>query len=146
MPRFEKVIPAPPPEIVRDNATGLEWQAVPFPESMTWAEAEKACAALRLGEHDDWRLPTRAELLTLVDDTRNSPAIDVEAFPGTPSAWFWTATPYAYDPKNYAWFVHFFNGNSCSGLRNYTYRVRAVRGPSRQSFASLRSGGEAAPG
>src|SRR5262245_10302592 len=128
-PRFEKIIPVPPPkhEIVRDNVTGLEWQAIPFDKRMTWAEAEKACAALRLGGHDDWRLPTRAELLTLVDDTRHNPAIDTDAFPGTPSEWFWTATPYAADPKSYAWVVYFDGGNSDDGYRGGGYRVRAVR-------------------
>jgi hypothetical protein len=132
MSRFEKIIPQPIHEITRDPATGLEWQAVPFAESMTWAEAEKACSELRLGGHADWRMPTRIELLSIVDDTRHKPAIDTDAFPETPSAWFWTSTPYAANPAEYAWVVYFGSGGSYDGLRGYRYRVRAVRGPSRQ--------------
>ena len=138
LPRFQKIAPTPPPvhETVVDTTTGLEWQATPFAESMKHADAVQACADLRLGGHDDWRLPTRAELLTLVDDARYSPAIDTDAFPDTPSAWFWTSTPYASD-DSYAWFVYFGLGDSGFGLRVSSNRVRAVRGPARQSSASL---------
>lgn len=132
--RFEKIVPVPPPkhEIVRDNATGLEWQAMCFDKRMTWKEATKACEELHLGGHDDWRLPTRAELLALVDDTRCNPTIDTDAFPGTPSEWFWTSTAYADDPDTYAWIVDFSNGYSSVGYRDGDGRVRAVRGPARQ--------------
>ncbi|WP_057505395.1 DUF1566 domain-containing protein [Stenotrophomonas nitritireducens] len=137
-PRFQKIVPTPPPvhETVLDTSTGLEWQAAPFAESMKHAAAVKACAELRLGGHDDWRLPTRAELLTLVDDTRCSPAIDTDAFPNTPSTWFWTSTVYAAD-DSYAWFVSFGYGYSYFDYRDGYLRVRAVRGPARQFSASL---------
>lgn len=138
LPRFQKIVPTPPPvhETVVDTATGLEWQAVPFAESMKHADAVRACAELRLGGHDDWRLPTRAELLTLVDDARYSPAIDTDAFPNTPSAWFWTSTAYA-GGDDYAWVVLFGGGRSGIDRRGDDCRVRAVRGPARQSSASL---------
>jgi hypothetical protein len=124
--------PATDPRITRDSETGLEWQTVPFANSIKWKDADEACKALRLGGHDDWRLPTRAELLTLVDDTKHDPAIDTEAFPSTPSAWFWTSTPYAGDPDAYAWVVYFGYGYSGISYRGLSYRVRAVRGPARQ--------------
>lgn len=132
--RFEKVVVVPPPqhEIVRDTSTGLEWQAVAFEKKMTWKEADQACRELRLGGHSDWRLPTRVELLTLVDDTRHSPAIDTDAFPNTPSDWFWTSTAYAPSPTDYAWFVLFDSGSSNLDDRGSYYRVRAVRGLARQ--------------
>lgn len=136
MNRFQKIVPVQMHEAVLDTSTGLEWQAIPFAESMTHAAAAKACAELRLGGHDDWRLPTRAELLTLVDDTRYSPAIDTDAFPDTPNTWFWTSTGYAGD-KAYAWVVDFGDGNSYIDRRADYHRVRAVRGPARQSSASL---------
>jgi len=132
MSRFEKIIPQPIHEITRDPATGLEWQAVPFAEAMTFKQAEKACKELHLGGHGDWRLPTRAELLSIVDDTRHNPAIDTDAFPDTPSAWFWTSTPYAANPAECAWVVGFGHGLSNFVNRDYHGRVRAVRGPSRQ--------------
>jgi hypothetical protein len=127
MSRFEKIVIVPPPqhEIVRDSVTGLEWQAVAFDKKMTWKEAEKACRDLRLGGHSDWRLPTRVELLTLVDDTRFNPAIDTDAFPNTPSDWFWTSTPYAPNPTDYAWVVDFGGGGSLNVNRGSYNRVRA---------------------
>ena len=138
LPRFQKIVPTPPPvhETVVDTTTGLEWQAIPFADSMKHADAVQACAELRLGGHDDWRLPTRTELLTLVDDTRCSPAIDTDAFPNTPNTWFWTSTAYAGD-KDYAWVVGFDAGRSSFSDRGSSGRVRAVRGPARQSSASL---------
>lgn len=131
--RFEKIIPVPPPnhEIVRDNATGLMWPVEFSPKRLTFAEAEKYVAELNAKRHcgfDDWRLPTRVELLTLVDDTRCDPAIDTDAFPGTPIEYFWTGTDYAGDNKNnYTWLVHFYGGGSGLSGRYDSNRVRAVR-------------------
>lgn len=117
---------------VIDHAGGLEWQREPFPDEMTWEEADKACRALQLGGHADWRLPTRIELLTLVDDTRHEPAIDTAQFPDTPSTWFWTSTPRASAHSEFAWVVGFNCGVSVSDRRDNSNRVRAVRGASRQ--------------
>ena len=131
-PRFTVTAPgkthALDPRITHDAATGLDWQTVPFPHLMPWDEAEAACTALRLGGHDDWRLPTRAEVLTLVDDTQHNPAIDTDAFPDTPLGWFWTATPYADNPRMFVWIVSSYSGGSSAGARDSHYRVRAVRG------------------
>jgi len=140
--RFEKITPTPPPkhELVFDRETGLTWPVEFSVERLTFAQAEKYIAELNAKRHcgfDDWRMPTRVELLTLVDDTRHSPAIDSDAFPGTPSEYFWTATPYAADPKTYAWVVGFGGGYSLYDNRGSSGRVRAVRGPARQFSASL---------
>jgi formylglycine-generating enzyme required for sulfatase activity len=65
--RMEAALAAQKPSetTVRSVKVGdLEWQADVPEQKMTWAEA-KAYAA-RLG--GGWRLPTRAELLTLVTD------------------------------------------------------------------------------
>lgn len=131
MSRFEKITLVPPPkhELVRDTATGLTW-AVAFSERLTFEQAEQYIAALNSRKHcgfDDWRLPTRVELLTLVDDARCDPAIDTDAFPGTPSEHFWTSTDYAGDRKNYSWVVDFGFGYASIGDRAYKNRIRAVR-------------------
>jgi hypothetical protein len=113
---------------VTDTNTGLQWsKATLTPKCVTHADAEKACADLPLAGHTDWRLPTRAELLTLVDDTRVNPAIDTAAFPDTKSDWYWTSTRLASSP-GYAWIVHFFNGNASYGYRDDgSALARAVR-------------------
>lgn len=77
--------------------------------------------------HSDWRLPSRKELLSIVDSGRYDPSIDPDYFPNTPSSYFWSASPYA-NNSNSAWDVRFNYGDSGSNNRSYGRRVRAVRG------------------
>jgi hypothetical protein len=75
----------------------------------------------------DWRFPNVKELSSITDKTRNNPAIDVTAFPSTPSNEFWTSTPYAGD-SSLAWNVGFDIGYvGGSGVRNDAGHVRLVR-------------------
>jgi hypothetical protein len=48
-----------------DSASGLTWPTG-NPGPLSWADAQAYCAGLTLGGHRDWRLPTIAELRTLV--------------------------------------------------------------------------------
>jgi hypothetical protein len=92
-------------------------------ERVNFKKAEKACAALGEG----WRLPTRAELLSLVDDTRSDPAIDTARFNDTKSGAYWTGTPLA-SVSSFAWIVNFVNGNASGFHRDFSGAfVRAVR-------------------
>jgi hypothetical protein len=111
---------------VFDNETGLTWQREVSDKEYTHAEALGYAKQLRLGEHDDWRLPTVQEFLRLVDYTKLNPAIDVRAFPDTPSEWFWASSPYARYPSS-AWVVYFYNGSSGNDGTTSTYWVRCVR-------------------
>lgn len=76
----------------------------------------------------DWRLPTRAELRTIVDYRAEFPAIDTGAFANTVARSFWTAEANGTYP-NYAWHTDFK-----FGLASYYYyksgakAVRLVRG------------------
>ena len=45
----------------------LEWMPASNGEDIKWPEAVEYCAALSLAGHDDWRLPTLAELEKLHD-------------------------------------------------------------------------------
>jgi hypothetical protein len=122
--RMEAALVAQKPSetTVRSVKVGaLEWQADVPEQKMTWAEAKAYAASLGGG----WRLPTRAELLTLVDDTVCEPACSV--FPDCPSAWFWTSTPWA-GSSSYAWSVYFDYGNANydDGVSD-SNRVRCVR-------------------
>jgi len=125
--------------VVVDNVTGLQWQrAVDAPPDggpggsdggsglYLWEAAKRYCSNLPLAG-GGWRLPSRIELVSLIDTTRMGPSIDVIAFPGTPPESFWTSSPsgLAY----YAWSVSFTYGN----VGNYSsgdakaFRVRCVR-------------------
>lgn len=88
---------------VADGITGLTWQqSVPANPcrgdgagGCTFADAESYCSGLSLaGYSSGWRLPTAAELYSLLDTTSGSPAIDQTVFPDTPPRWFWTSSLY----------------------------------------------------
>jgi hypothetical protein len=54
-------------ELVTDTVTGLVWERPPHAERTTWAEAKARCDELVLGGRDDFRLPGRIELVTILD-------------------------------------------------------------------------------
>ncbi|WP_242880792.1 DUF1566 domain-containing protein [Stenotrophomonas maltophilia] len=113
-----------------DHATGLMWAVKSIGDNdgdpMSQADCEKACSELSLLGHDDWRLPTRAELAALVDETRHEPAIDTALFPGVLPRWHWTSTPAAWSSAS-AWFVHFGLGLVYDGRRGCDGFALAVR-------------------
>lgn len=75
----------------------------------------------------DWRLPTRKELLSIVDNGRINPAIDTGFFPAATASYFWTSSPYA-DQANSAWLVYFLYGEAYPENKNQAKSVRLVRG------------------
>lgn len=84
-------------------------------ESMTHAQAEQYVKDLNAKEPGkNWRLPTVDELFALADRTKFAPAIDERFFPKCKSGWYWTGTPAADSPADYAWQVYFYSGGSCS--------------------------------
>lgn len=109
-----------------EAVTGLEWQRA-FTPKLTWADAMATCDALVAAGRDDWRLPSRIELISLVDFTRR-PTIDAAAFDGTPEDYFWASTVTSFDPT-LAWSVYFGAGFSAYGARTgITAHARCVRG------------------
>jgi hypothetical protein len=121
---------------VIDNVTGLWWQhpidvlndqGKSCAAGCTQTDALAYCAHLTLGGHCDWRLPTRVELVSIVDFAVSNPAIDTLAFPSTPVAQFWTSSPYAGDTSR-AWYVYFGGGYTAYDVTaSASYRVRCVR-------------------
>jgi len=110
---------------VLDTSTGLTWQREVPPGGYTHKKALAYAASLKLGG-GGWRLPTVEELASIVDYTRRNPAIDEEAFPNTPSEWFWSSTTLAGGSSS-AWLVGFGDGDVIYYYVAGTGRVRCVR-------------------
>jgi len=118
-------------QAVHDNRTGLTWQRATAPTTHDRAGARTYCGSAELtGElgGEGWRLPTGKELLTLVDYGFGppGPTIDAEAFPGTPGAFFWSATELTV-PTPAVMFVDFEYGHATNYAVSPTSHVRCVR-------------------
>jgi hypothetical protein len=76
---------------------------------------------------NDWRVPSRIALESIVNFSVVSPSIDTDYFLNTPSSNFWSASAYANNSAK-AWTVNFQYGYSFDNSRNNSYPVRLVRG------------------
>ncbi len=114
-------------EMAVDARTGLTWQDNRFVESerVTYAQAEKLCKEMRLGNHDDWRIPTIRELLSIIDYKKYDPAI-LDGFSIGESSYYWSSTQYMGDPDK-VWGIDFKDGAADSNGKAYDRRVRCVR-------------------
>jgi hypothetical protein len=74
----------------------------------------------------DWRLPTRKELLSIVDNGRFNPAVDTGHFPNTPASNYWSSSTYA-DQPGAAWQVNFRYGEVNPDDKGQGAHVRLVR-------------------
>ena len=115
--------------VVLDNNTGLMWQQTIPTDEYKWYDAISYCDDLSYAGYNDWRLPTPQELLTIVDNSKYSPAIDTTYFPDTPSSYFWSSSTYVYI-TDYAWIVGFLSGAVSDNNKPNSSYVRCVRGES----------------
>jgi len=77
--------------------------------------------------YNDWRMPGNAELHSIVDYSRYSPAVDTTYFPNTVSDSYWSSSPVASDSLS-AWVVLFDSGYDLwYGKNYYGNYVRLVR-------------------
>ena len=112
---------------VTDNVTGLMWQQTVPTGTYTWAQAVAYCPTVTLAGHSDWRLPSRIELVSIVDlGVTSGPMISSTYFPSTPAATFWSSSPVAGSPSD-AWGVLFYLGLTYIYVITDTYSVRCVR-------------------
>jgi len=133
---------------------GLMYQNQPFTKTYTWEEAKEYAKDLRLGGYDDWRLPTKDELMKLgniklynydnydnwkkwfennnhkqiKNSKGNEHFIRKEFSENMPQiAWFWSITENNIDSSS-AWFVYFYYGSGyCHAKSNESYAL-CVRG------------------
>jgi len=95
-----------------DNRTGLMWASTgsnngnPVP---SWAAALSICENSNFAGYSDWRLPNVRELASILDyGASGGPYIDLRAFPGAQSAYYWSSTTNPTLPT-YAWSVSFYD-------------------------------------
>jgi hypothetical protein len=118
-------------DLVLDEVTGLSWQrgtALGPGElgSFTRDDAALHCEALVQGRHDDFRLPTRLELVSIVDASSRNPAIDRTAFPEAPAVATWSASDFPADPER-AFHVGFQLGDTNTSPIASEQLARCVR-------------------
>jgi hypothetical protein len=141
--------------LVKDTKTGLMWMRCSLGQywqgsdclgnaaNYTWDQAMNSPKQVDYAGYNDWRVPTREELKTLVycssgktqsvsDEGLSacageyaSPTIVKAVFPETP-AWFWSSSPYA-NSSSYAWYVFFGYGYDDWSYKYNDYQVRLVR-------------------
>jgi len=127
-PRFEVA-----GETARDLLTGLAWtrDANPARYPMNWPEALGYVATMnRDGAfgHNDWRLPNRRELRSLMSHGTRMPALpEGHPFVNVFSGWYWSSTTAAINPA-FAWYVHMEGARMFYGHKEQFYLVWPVRG------------------
>jgi hypothetical protein len=112
---------------VRDEETGLVWEATLEQSEMSWTDARTLCADKDVGGRKGWRLPSISELSSLVDPS-------VKTLPTLPSGHpfinvqdvYWSATTVTDNMKN-AWLVFFDTGKVLYAFKTITFHVWCVR-------------------
>ena len=111
---------------VRDNLTGLVWQQGFSSATQNLGDSAAYCSTPTGPSGGGWRLPTVAELQTLVDETVMTPSIDSAYFPSTTPNWFWSSTPVPGSELD-GWAVTFAGGGTGRAGGSFRCRARCVR-------------------
>lgn len=96
------------------------------PMLMNWEVALQEARMNAQGGHNDWRLPDRNELDSLVESRCFLPASNEEVFPGTPLSGMWTSSPMT-NTGDSAWIVNFDAGTLEPAATSDLLAVRLVR-------------------
>ncbi|MFT3922978.1 MAG: DUF1566 domain-containing protein [Myxococcales bacterium] len=107
--------------------TQLEWARAAASDAMDWQTAAKYCADLSAAG-GGFRLPSRIELLSLLDPSRVSPALDADVFPDQPGSPYWSDSPLA-DNHDRRWAIEMQFSTQFALPRELdkALRVRCVR-------------------
>ncbi|MDZ7923818.1 MAG: DUF1566 domain-containing protein [Marinagarivorans sp.] len=93
-----------------------------------WSEALMAANNLTEAGFNDWRLPNKNELASIIEHACTGPAINEAVFPSTALDGFWSSTPGRRDP-GLAWHVNFATGTLINREMSALFSVRVVRSP-----------------
>jgi hypothetical protein len=122
-------------DLVQDTSTGLVWprSANPLGYPLSWAAALAEVADMNRARFlgcDDWRMPNRVELRSLIDHAQRQPALPAgHPFRDVFLGWFWTSTTKA-GQSAYAWNVHLEGGRMFYSRKDEYRLLWPVRGES----------------
>jgi hypothetical protein len=112
--------------VITDVSTGLMWKKNKLDYQMNWKTALKACEDITYEGFDDWRLPSRKELLSLIHNPKiinNYRSLLPALVPG----YYWSSSSYVPAPED-AWGVYLFSDTCDHFNKNSTHSVLVVRG------------------
>lgn len=130
--------------IVRDDGTvmhnpsRLVWQRCALGQSwngsgcdgvplmLTWSEALQAAQDHVQADREDWRLPNRNELDSIIESRCFLPALDESVFPDAPAGGYWTSSPVS-DGFDESWITDFDDGLTEPAATGALFSVRLVR-------------------
>jgi len=128
-------------QTVTDNMTGLAWSkdANTAGATKTWQEALDYIKTLNSNNylgHNDWRLPNRNELASLMDISRYNPALTSGyPFANVQSDHYWSSSTNA-NYTNSAWIADIVTGYVSSNDKTSSCDVWPVRGGKTGQYAS----------
>lgn len=121
--------------------TGLIWQrcsvgqywdgksCVGKATDFTWYEALQQARDNKYLNYDDWYLPNKNELASIIEFSCFQPAVNAALFPNTPSWSYWSSSPNDYNDfmTGGAWYISFYNVYINSIDKGNSFYVRLVR-------------------
>lgn len=124
--------------VVKDNTKALMWMRCSLGQiwtgsscegeasEMNWTTAVTLASQTSFAAFNDWRLPNKNELNSLIETACTQPSTNQNIFPGTVSNGYWTSSPYD-DDRKHIWTIYFDNGNVFPSAASNTATVRLVR-------------------
>jgi len=120
-------------KIWQDNDTGLIWQVNIDKKKYIWSMAKEYCENLIIDEKNNWRLPNRKELKTILTNKsyKNAKSLNGKTYiknsllksMNMPWQYFWSETEYKDD---FSWYVRFNYGSDNYNGKSSKYYVRCV--------------------
>jgi hypothetical protein len=110
---------------VTDNQSRMMWQKDEGGRKF-WEPSMKYCGNLSLGEHSDWRLPSKEELTTLWNNAGSQKDKMKVWFPRMKASGYWSSTILEDDPA-YAWYVYFGDGVPNNNFKTFDNNARCIR-------------------
>ena len=114
--------------VVMDFKNNFMWQdnKVVKESRRNWLDSLRYCENLSLSGYDDWRLPTKIELNTLLDEYEHNPRIST-IFKHKRIGFYWTVSEWSKN-NSFAWFISFAYGQTYYYYyKTSEYFVRCVR-------------------